>query len=198
MKDFFDRYGYSTVKMFLYQFAISMFGSTLAMATTSSKNTTMTIIVSICAVLFYLFLLYVLTWEIGAHDKISVDVGKKEYKPMTGFIMSLIANAFNFIIAILFTIGYPSLARGGEWGSNLCAVLKLLLFVFEGMYLGLLTAIRIPVGGVMQQLNNLWWPYFLIPIPAILTCGLAYYLGHKDIHFTSIMLYKPPKTKKKK
>ena len=198
MKEFFHRYGYSTVKMFLYQFAISMFGSTLAMATTSSKNATMTIIVSICAVLFYLFLLYVLIWEVGAQDKISVDVGKKEYKPMTGFIMALIANAFNFIIAIIFTVGYPSLARGGEWGSNLCAVMKVFLFIFEGMYLGLLTAIRIPVSGVMQQLNNLWWPYFLIPLPAILTAGIAYYLGHKNIHFTSIMLYKDPKAKKKK
>ena len=198
MKDFFHKYGYSTVRMFLYQFAISMFGSTLAMATTSSKNTTMTIVVSVCAVLFYLFLLYVLTWEIGAQDKISVDVGKKEYKPFMGFFLSLIANIPNFIIAILFTIGYPSLVRGGEWGSNLCAVMKVLLFIFEGMYLGLLTAIRIPVFGTVQQLNNLWWPYFLIPLPAILTCTLAYYLGHKNIHFTSIMIYKPPKEKKKK
>ena len=198
MKEFFNKYGYSTVRMFLYQFAISLFGSTLAIATTSSKNTTMTIVVSVFAVLFYLFLLYVLTWEIGAQDKISVDVGKKEYKPFTGFILSLIANAFNFVIAILFTIGYPSLASGGEWGSNLCAVLKVMLFIFEGMYLGLLTAIRIPVGGVAQQLNNLWWPYFLIPIPAIITCGIAYYLGHKNIHFTSIMLYKAPKQKRKK
>ena len=198
MKEFFHKYGYSIVKMFLYQFAISMFGSTLAMATTSSKSTSTTIVVSACAVLFYLFVLYGLTWEIGGHDKISVDVGKKEYKPMTGFVLSALANIPNFIIAIIFTIGYPSLARGGEWGSNLCAVMKVFLFIFEGMYLGLLTAIRIPVAGVMQQLNNLWWPYFLIPLPAILTCGLAYYLGHKNIHFTSIMLYKDPKQKKKK
>ncbi len=198
MKAFFHKYSYSIVRMFLYQFAISLFGATLAMATTASKSTATTIVVSVCAILFYLFLLYVLTWEIGAQDKISVDVGKKEYKPFTGFVLSAIANIPNFIIAILFTIGYPSLARGGEWGSNLCAVLKVFLFIFEGMYLGLLTAIRIPVNGTVQQLNNLWWPYFLIVIPAIITCGIAYYLGHKNIHFTSIMIYKPPKQKKKK
>ena len=198
MKEFFHKYGYNIVRMFLYQFAISMFGSTLAMATTTSGNTSLTIVVSVCAVLFYLFLLYVLVWELGAHDKISVDVGKKEYKPFTGVVLSMLANIPNFIIAIVFTIGYPSLASGGEWGSNICAVMKVLLFILEGMYLGLLTAIRIPVNGVIQQLNNLWWPYFLITLPAIITCGLAYYLGHKNIHFTSIMIYKDPKQKKKK
>ena len=197
MKAFFHKYGYSIVKMFLYQFAISMFGSTLALATTSSKNDTLTIIVSICAVLFYLFLLYVMVWEIGAQDKISVDVGKKEYKPMTGFALGAIASIPNFIIAILFAIGYPSMASGAEWGSNICAVMKLLLFIFEGMYLGLLTAIEMTVNGISQQLNNLWWPYFLITLPAIITAGMAYFLGHKNIHFTSIMLYQEPKKKKK-
>lgn len=198
MKAFFSRYSYTIVKMFLYQFAISLFGSTLAMATTSSGNSTLTIVVSICAAAFYLFLLYVMVWEIGAQDKISVDVGKKEYKPFTGLILSLIANIPNFIIAILFAVGYPSMAAGGEWGSNICAVMKLLLFILEGMYLGIVTAIKMDVAGVVQQLNNLWWPYFLMPLPAIITCSVAYFLGHKNIHFTSVVLYQEPKQKKKK
>ena len=198
MKAFFHKYGYNIFKMFLYQFAISMFGSTLAMATTSSGNPSLTIVVSICAVLFYLFLIYVMVWEIGAQDKILVDVGKKEYKPLTGLVLSLIANIPNFIVAIVFTIGYPSMAAGEEWGSNICAVMKVVLFIFEGMYLGILTATKMTVGGVLQSLNNLWWPYFLIILPAIITCGTAYFLGHKNIHFTSVVLYEDPKKKKKK
>ena len=197
MKAFFHKYGYSIVKMFLTQIVISMFGASLAMATVSSGNPSLTIVVSICAVLFYLFLLYVMVWEIGAQDKISVDVGKKEYKPLTGVVLSLLANIPNFIIAILFTVGYPSMAAGEEWGSNICAVIKVFLFIFEGMYLGLLTAIKITVGGVLQSLNNVWWPYFLIALPAIITCGTAYFLGHKNIHFTSVVLYSEPKKKKK-
>lgn len=197
MKVFFHKYGYNIVKMFLYQFAVSLFGSTLAMATTSSGNRTLTIVVSICAVLFYLFLLYVMTWEIGAQDKIAVDVGKKEYRPFTGFVMSAIANIINFVIAIVFTVGYPSMMAGEEWGSNICAVVKVLLFLLEGMYLGVATAIKIDVAGISQALNNLWWPYFLMPLPAILTCGIAYYLGHKNIHFTSVVLYQEPNKKKK-
>ena len=131
MKAFFHKYGYSIVKMFLTQIVISMFGASLAMATVSSGNPSLTIVVSICAVLFYLFLLYVMVWEIGAQDKISVDVGKKEYKPLTGVVLSLLANIPNFIIAILFTVGYPSMASGEEWGSNICSVIKVLLLIMS-------------------------------------------------------------------
>ena len=183
--------------MFVNQFAISLFGATLAMATTSSKNDALTVTVSACAIVFYLFLLYVMTWEIGAKDKIAVDTRKKTYKPMTGAWLSLLANIPNFIIAILFTIGYPSMITGG-WGSSLCGVMQIALFIVEGMYLGILTVFRIPVGGAMLQLNHIWWAYFLIILPSVLTCWLAYYLGHKNIRFTSIMVYKDPNQKKRK
>ena len=45
MGDFFHKYGYSIVKMFVNQFALSLFGSTLAMATLAAKNDTLTILV---------------------------------------------------------------------------------------------------------------------------------------------------------
>ena len=57
MKSFFHKYNYSIIKMFVNQFAISLFGATLALATTSSKNDALTVTVSVCAVVFYLFLL---------------------------------------------------------------------------------------------------------------------------------------------
>lgn len=197
MKAFFHKYGYSAVKMFVNQFAISVFGSVLAMATTSADNNVLTVIVSVFAILFYLFLLYTMTWEIGAKDKISVDVGKKKYKPLTGSLVSIVANIPNFVIAILFTVGYPFMFNH-EWAGNMCAVLKIALILLEGMYLGVLTVLRVNVGGVSLQLNNVWWPYFLITIPAIVTCTVAYYLGHKNIRFTNLFVYKDPNQPKKK
>ena len=74
MKAFFSKYSYSIVKMFVNQFAISIFGSVLAMATASAGNDLLTLIVSCFAIVFYLFLIYTMVWEIGAKDKISVDV----------------------------------------------------------------------------------------------------------------------------
>jgi hypothetical protein len=184
--------------MFVNQFAISLFGSMLAMATVSSKNNALTVVVSICAIIFYLFLLYIMTWEIGAKDRISVDTGKKAYKPMTGLWLSLLANIPNFLVAIIFTIGYPSMLKGVEWGANICGVMQIFLFVIEGMYLGLLTVFRIPVAGTVRQLNQVWWSYYVIIIPALLICWLAYYLGHKNVRFTSLFVYKDPNQKKKK
>lgn len=184
MKVFFSRYGYSIVKMFLYQFAISLFGTSLAMSTIATNNKTLTIIVSIFSVLFYLFLLYVLVWDIGAQDKVSVDVGKKEYKPFTGVVLAVFANSLNFLNAILCLI----IALLTVPVKALSVITMLYRVVFEGMYLGLMTQL-----GIADK----WWTYFIIIIPSIITASVAYYLGHKNIHFTSVVLYQDPKSKKK-
>ena len=188
MKEFFHKYGYSLVKMFLYQFAISLFGITLAMATISTKNNTLTIIVSICAVIFYLFLLYVMVWDIGARDKISVDVGKKEYKPMTGIVLGVLANVPNLIVALLFALEAILAALEAGFGAYIGAFTILYRTIFEGMYVGLIVGLDIA---------KFWWIYFLLPIPSVLTAGLAYLFGHKNLHLTSVVLYQDPKQKKK-
>jgi len=185
MKEFFHKYGYSIIKMFVNQFAISLFGVTLAMATMASKNNTLTVLVSIGSIIFYLFLLYIMTWDIGAKDRVSVDIGKKEYRPFTGFIMSLLANIPTFILAILFILAKVTSS------NTLGAVVDIARILTEGMFVGLMSAVKI--GGV--QLHNIWWVYFAITLPAILTCGLSYFLGHKNFRFTSWFNYKDPNKK---
>ena len=188
MKDFFHKYGYSIVKMFLYQFAISLFGITLAMATISTKNNTLTIIVSICATIFYLFLLYVMVWDIGARDKISVDVGKKEYKPFTGITLGVFANVPNLIVAVLFALEAIFAALGVGFAAYLGTFTILYRTIFMGMYVGLIVGLDI---------GTFWWIYFLLPVPSIITAGVAYFFGHKNLHLTSVVLYQDPKQKKK-
>ena len=180
MKDFFHKYGYSIVKMFVNQFAISLFGSTLAMATISADNNVLTALVSVGAVIFYMFLLYIMTWDIGAKDRVAVDIGKKEYKPFTGFIMSIIANIPTFILALIFTLA--SLTSS----DTLAAIVDITRIVIEGMYVGLMAVIKI--GDA--PLHDIWWSYIAISLPAILICGLAYFLGHKNFRFTSMFNYK--------
>jgi hypothetical protein len=177
--------------MFVNQFAISMFGSVLAMATVAMGNDGFTIGVSIFAILFYLFLIYNMTWEIGARDKISADAGKKKYSPMTGLYMSLIANSLSFVIAIVYTIGYPFMAAY-KWAVNMCTVMRVLSIFANGMYLGLMSAIDI--GG--KALNQYWFTYFLVTVPALVTAGLSYYIGTKDFKFTSLFTEKKDITRK--
>ncbi len=194
MKDFFRKYSYSIVKMFVNQFAISIFGSVLAMATASSGNDVLTLVVSIGAVIFYLFLLYMMTWEIGAKDRVSVDLGKKEYRPLTGALLSLIANIPNFIIAILFAAGVIFKSDMTRFVSRIAYIL------IEGMYLGIMSVL--PFGwlesGVRPLYDSSILAYFLLTVPAIVTCGLAYFLGHKNVKFTTLFDYKDPNQTKRK
>jgi 7-cyano-7-deazaguanine synthase len=52
------------------------------------------------------------------------------------------------------------------------------------MYTSILSAIK--VGDV--ELNDKWWMFFILPIPAIITATVAYMLGSKEIHFTKLLL----------
>ncbi len=182
MKRFFHDYSYNIVKMFVNQFAISIFGMSLTLATTqiyvdsttTSGFDTFTFVVSIFAVLFYLFLIYTLSWEIGSRDKISVDSGKKPYRPYLGLLMSFIANIPNLIVAILYTIATIAKADG------MLFVVRFIATLLQGMYFGIITAASLPVGDTYVQLNSLWPTFFLMSIPAMLTSWLAYFLGHKD------------------
>ena len=178
MKRFFSTHSYNIVKMFLNQFAIAMFGFALVLASGQAKNATLRNITSVFSVLFYLFLLYVMTWEIGFKDKTAIDNGRKKCNLFTGALISLCANSINFILAIF--IALAMLVKVEALGNIGAACASIALFI-EGMYTGLLAN---HVGGA--ALNSYWFMYFLLPIPAIATCGLAYLLGVRDIKFTSL------------
>ena len=192
MKNFFSKYSYTTVKMFVTQFAIGLFGAMLAFAvsTVGGKETTvltgtertLLIVVSSFAILFYLFLTYTTIWEIGAKDKISADVGKLKIKPWLGIVISLLANLPNFIVATVYTVCWL-VSHGAEGAAtNIAAFMKVVVLFIDGMYYGLLSAINVGSGMLIDK----WWSLFLIIVPAVLVCGVGYFLGTKDFHITSL------------
>ncbi len=172
------------IKMFLNQFATAIFGFVLALAAGKAKNPTLRNVTSAFAVLFYLFLLYTMTWEIGFRDKIPVEKGRMQRKPLTGLWISLCANALNLLLALfimlanLFHVSFFS-TLGGFSAS--AAVL------LEGMYTGLLAN---QINGI--SLNSMWWMYLLITIPSMITCTVAYLLGLQDKKFTGLFKFQYP------
>ena len=182
MKRFFHDYFYSVVKMFINQFAIAIFGIALFVATFRDMNT-LCLIASIFSVAFYLSLIYMVIWEVGAKDRISVDVGKKPKRIHLGLLLSLMANIPNIILAII-CIPY----------TNLRAIPTLL----QGMYWGMIRKITLPLGagGEFVPVSEFWPTYFIIIIPALLTCWLGYYLGHQNFKISS--LFVPEKKKAEK
>ncbi len=193
MKEFLHNYGYNSVKMFVNQFAISLFGAMLSMASAAGDSRSLSIITSVLAILFYLFLVYVLMWEIGAKDRISVDIGKKQYRPHTGLGIAAVASVPNIVIALVFTIGYP-FRTVYEWAGGMCAVASFFNMLFQGMYLGFTTSFS--VFG--STLNLFWLTHYIIILPALITSWVAYYLGYKNKKFTTLFDYKNPEQAKKK
>lgn len=157
------------VKMLINQFAISIFGNALALATGETQKG-LRIATSVFSVVFYLFLIYVMMWDLGAKDIHRLEKKEKGCTRLAGLYVSLFASVLNFLFAIFVMLGTLIPAMG-----NVGGVAKLLALLFEGMYTGLLA---ITVGSV--PLNNLWFVYFLLPLPLILTATVAYFAGSKD------------------
>ena len=177
MKGFFKNHSYDMVTMLLNQVAISMFGFTLVLATMKIGNDTLRNVMSIFSALFYLVLLYIKAWDIGFKDKISVEQGKKTNNPFRGALISLCANAINYVLALFVMLRalLPSVSLITSIG-DVCQAISVFI---NGMYTGLLVN---QVGGA--PLNSYWFSFFLTPIPAILICGLAYYFGLHDVKHT--------------
>ena len=191
MNSFFKQYSYNVVKDLLNQFAISIFGALLAMATSAAESNKLTIAVSIFSIVFYLFLVYTTTWEIGAKDRVSVDVGKKPYRPHNGLLISAISNIPKFIIALLFIVAAflitdPSVATGLE------VVLRLVYMLLGGMYTGLMMSVKIN-ATTGATLISAWWSYLVFIIPALLTSWIAYYAGFKNFRLIAPLFDKKKK-----
>ncbi|MBQ7172861.1 MAG: hypothetical protein IJR88_01920 [Clostridia bacterium] len=187
---FFKEHSYDMVKMFLNQFATGLFGFVLTLTFTKIGNSLLRTLCSVFAVLFYLFLLYYMTWEIGYRDRGRVHSGEKPENLFRGTLISLCANLINFVIAIIICIGnfatIPTLASIAVQGS----------FWLEGMFSGILTN---QIFG--SPMNSYWLTYFILPLPAIATCTVAYILGYKDKKFTPLfnpMIPKSDRDEKKK
>ena len=107
MKIFFKEHSYDMLKMFLNQFATAIFGFSLAVAAGKAENDSLRNVTSVAAILFYLFLLYTMTWEIGFGDRVSVLHGTRRNMPYKGALISLCANGINILFAVFITAPAP-------------------------------------------------------------------------------------------
>ncbi len=175
---------YEIVKMFINQIAIAIFGIALSIATGSKSTSTdltgyqpatLQIITSVFAVLFYLFLIFTMMREIGAKDASRFKHGETGISRLTGFYMGIAASSVNFLLAIFITLG--TVFSAIPFFSKLGGISATIALLIEGMYTGLL-AIR--VNDI--PLNSLWFMWFLIMIPMILTSTLGYLAGIHEFH----------------
>ena len=171
MKKFLEKYSYESVKLFLNQCAISLFGLTLALAAGMMGSSTLKVASSSGAIIFYLFLQYTVAWEVGCKDKISIDCKKAKRDMSIPVKMWLLSNSLNLLIAVLITLGHL-LSNVGLF-SSLGGIASVIAFIIEGEYMGVLS-IRI---APETPLNSLFFMYYLITIPSLITVVISYFLG---------------------
>ncbi len=184
MKHFLADHSYDMVKLMLNQIAIAIFGFSLVLASGKNDNEALRLWSSIGSIVFYLFLVYVTSWDIGYRDHASVKFGTQPYRPYQGFLIGLCANAVNYLLAILIALAAIPGAPGAL--TSVGGVAQAITIFVEGMYSGVLT---VEVGGTL--LNRLWFVYFLTPLPGILMTGIAYICGVKDLKGTSFFNKQP-------
>jgi hypothetical protein len=184
MKDFFERYSYESVHLFLNQVAIGLFGLVLALASGMAKNDGLRIGTSIFAVVFFLFLQFAAAWRVGAGDRVSVDLGKRKRDLTVPVKMWLLANSLNLLLALFIALGIWFSDIG--FFSSLGGFSVLIKNVIEGMYTGILA---ISVGG--QPLNSYWFAHFLTTLPSLAAIFASYVCGLNNVNFGGLFSPNP-------
>lgn len=172
MKNFFSENIYTIIKLFLNQIALSMLGFVMAMAT-QATHIAMRVCIGIICVAFYLWILYVMMYEMGQKDGIKIESGRLHYSKLKGFWIAFLANVPNIIIGVLTFIGglcYEIIGVDvASWAAKLYFVCNAIGKVIQAVYLPIISALFI----------NEYWPLLLVPMLPIATCALAYTLGVK-------------------
>ena len=174
-------------KLILNQVGAAILGITLSSA--AAQSDTLFAGLSVVSAIFYMVLLYNAIWDEGGKERIRIDGGRAEMKPLRGFFVSLIANIPNFVLFILIFIGRVFGTKGGfgyEWAGALYGIGHGIAIFYEGMYAGLVSTYSPynPIG------------YLLIILPAVIVCTVGYIIGVNNIRIFDVITGKKRKNGK--
>ena len=184
MKDFWSENSKIIGKLILNQFGATFLGIMVITAAyaAESQRAWLMLFASCFASVFYLFLLYNVIWEKGGQDRIRIDGGRAQKKPLKGLYISLAANIPNFIFAALVLISDPFKSTM-EWAGTMNVVGRSLCLLWEGMYAGLVSYFS-PNNPII---------HLLYIFPAIIVTTFGYLLGMSNRRILSVFELKQPK-----
>ena len=183
---FWKKHSYQIVRLFIIQIGIAIFGLVLSFAVATAfrdrNDRVPLLMVSVFSVLFYLFLLYSVSWEIGGKDRLKLDAVHAEFKGSTGFLLATLAEIPNFLFDLLMLIG-GILVRAGVTvgGSRTFGVGYAPETFLDSMYVGIIRSL-LEATGLSQDASPSYYLvaalFFLAStLPAILVIGFGYYMG---------------------
>lgn len=181
MKQFFDKYSYTAVKLFLNQIVIGIFfGVGFLFVANKLENPAFKIGASVLSILFFLFLEYTVAYKLGTEERVSVDIGKAKADYLLPVKVWLLANSLNLLLALFITLG--QVFSGVGFFGSVGGVCVTVAMIIEGMYSGLI----------------LLWPhwsmYFIITLPSLLVVFLSYVLGLKSKKIAKMFEFQYPES----
>ncbi|MBQ8352003.1 MAG: hypothetical protein IJY20_08195 [Clostridia bacterium] len=168
---------YTITKMLLNQFGIMLLGIILVNSLTA-KLPQLSIIASLYTTIFFMYLLYVMTWEQGAKDRIRADNGSMRLDRLCGLKLSLFANIPNFLIVLCLLIGFlfGSCLAQHAWAQGMFGIAHTIAIGWESMYTGFINTILHPETTSSMSVGYLI-AYALAPIPPLAASTLGYIMG---------------------
>ncbi len=174
---------YDVVRLYINQIGITIFSfmlyTAVDMVDDDGLNLKIKVALSIFATLFYFALLYNLSWEWGAKDKIRVDGGRMTRNAAKGAILALYANVPSFILAIAATATKGAYMLGaGDAVNSAHAVINLIMRLFSAMYLGIIQGVFVS----FESNTDLYFllqsaGYIVMPLFAVLATHIGYRFG---------------------
>ncbi len=167
---------YSVTKMILNQFGIAVMS--LLLITVTVEHNELMLIASFYSAIFYVVLLYMMTWELGAKDRIRADARLSGFDSWHGVKLSLVANIPNFLIALFMLIGFlfGNCITEEAWAQGMYGITHTIAVLWESMYTGFINTFLDP--ETVSSLSPLYFlAYCLTPLPAILASGFGYLMG---------------------
>jgi len=168
---FLKKNGSMIVKLMVNQLGMAIFGFSVIGAITmyageGSDSGLLIGVATAVSVLFYSFIIFVITNDVGASDKIRVDAGRMERDNLLGLKWALCSNIINYILAVVILIAH--FAGADELYGTVAPITAL---------------IQAPFMGLPGFMPNNPLAFFIMPAVPTAVCTLGYYLGLKGFLF---------------
>jgi len=178
---------YDIVRFFIFQIGITIFSMLLYTAIgvleDASTQLLVKLVISLLSIVFYLALVYTVSWDYGAKDRIRAEGGKIQFDKLKGAKLALFANVPNFILAlasIVFILLYM-LQLGEGWYAAF-GISTMILRLLASMYIGVLQAIfasfdnNVTISYLLQTVG-----FLLLPMLTVLASHVGYSFGDKNL-----------------
>ncbi len=179
---FFVSHSYEVIRLFLNQIAMSVFGLILfgaALGLSDNRSGVWTVLASVFAVAFYLYILFATVRDLGAKDNVKVESGREKYDSLKGIKLGLWAQVPNLLLVLLLWVGILISVCGAERvGDSVFALSYIAVHSFlQAVYIGIVDVILPDVLSNRGEMALAALVMLITSIPAIVACWLGYLAG---------------------